>query len=96
MCVAGVFTAPHKGIYFFRFYAHAHVGNRMAVSLYKNSQEQCSVYHDKPESNANGSNGVVLMLEKDDEVYTQMWENSWVYDDDHSYTSFSGFLLFPL
>uniref|UniRef100_A0A673LP64 Cerebellin 13 n=1 Tax=Sinocyclocheilus rhinocerous TaxID=307959 RepID=A0A673LP64_9TELE len=46
-------------------------------------------------TNANGSNGVVLSLQKGDEVYTQLRENSWVFDDENSYTSFSGFLLFP-
>ncbi|XP_065133240.1 cerebellin-1-like isoform X3 [Paramisgurnus dabryanus] len=92
----GIFTAPVKGVYFFRFYAHSHTGNQMAVSLYKNDQPQCSVFSLKAESNANGSNGVVLTLESGDKVYTQLWENSWVYDDKESYTSFSGFLLFPM
>lgn len=92
----GIFTAPIKGVYFFRFYAQSHTGNQMAVSLYKNDQLQCSVFSLKAESNANGSNGVVLTLESGDEVYTQLWENSWVYDDKGSYTSFSGFLLFPM
>lgn len=70
----------------------------MAVSLYKNDQQQCSVYFHKPEDNlnGNGSNGVVLTLEKDDKVYTQLWKNTWVYDDEQSFTSFSGFMLFPL
>lgn len=92
----GTFTAPVKGVYFFRFYAHAHPFNQVAVSLHKNDQIQCSVFFLKPETNANGSNGVVLSLEKGDEVNTQLWKNSWVYDDESSYTSFSGFLLFPL
>ncbi|KAI2667740.1 Complement C1q-like protein 4 [Labeo rohita] len=92
----GTFTAPVNGVYFFRFYVHAHTPNQMAVSLHKNDQLQCSVYSLKPESNANGSNGVVLSLQKGDEVYTQLWENSWVFDDGNSYTSFSGFLLFPV
>lgn len=90
----GKFTAPVNGVYFFRFYAHAHPFNQMAVSLHKNDQIQCSVFSLKPETNANGSNGVVLSLQKGDEVYTQLWENSWVFDDESSYTSFCGFLLF--
>lgn len=96
VCFTGTFTAPVKGIYFFRFYAHGHPFNQVAVSLHKNDQIQCSVFFLKPETNANGSNAVVLSLEKGDEVNTQLWENSWVYDDENSYTSFSGFLLFPL
>ncbi|KAK2900726.1 hypothetical protein Q8A67_008841 [Cirrhinus molitorella] len=92
----GTFTAPVNGVYFFRFYAHAQTSDLMAVSLHKNNQLQCSVYSQKILNNANGGNGVVLSLQKGDEVYTQLWENSYIFDDDHSYTSFSGFLLFPM
>ncbi|XP_051726202.1 cerebellin-1-like [Ctenopharyngodon idella] len=92
----GIFTAPVNGVYFFRFYAHAHSSKQMAVSLLKNNQTQCSVFTEKPVTNANASNGVVLSLEKGDQVSTQLWDNSWVYDYESSFTSFSGFLLFPL
>ncbi|XP_036453106.1 complement C1q-like protein 2 [Colossoma macropomum] len=92
----GIFTAPIKGVYFFRFYAHCQGGTKMAVSLYKNDQGQCSVFHGKPEYHENASNGTVLTLEKGDRIYTKLWDDSWVFDDPNSYTSFSGFLLFPL
>ncbi|XP_067308503.1 complement component 1, q subcomponent-like 4 like [Pseudorasbora parva] len=92
----GIFTAPIKGVYYFRFYAHCHGGITMAVSLLKNGETQCSVFAWKPSSNGNGSNGVVLTLEIGDQIYTQLWKNTWVYDDPASYTSFSGFLIFPL
>ncbi|XP_057189733.1 complement C1q-like protein 3 [Triplophysa rosa] len=92
----GVFTAPVKGVYYFRFYAHSHAGIKMAVSLLKNGQIQGSVFSWMPVTNGNASNGVVLTLEPGDRVYTQLWENTWVYDDEASYTSFSGFMIFPL
>lgn len=92
----GIFTAPVKGVYFFRFYAHSHGGTTMAVSLLKNGETQCSVHAWKPVGNGNGSNGVVLSLEIGDKINTQLWKNTWVYDDSESYTSFSGFLIFPL
>ncbi|XP_026102736.1 complement C1q-like protein 2 isoform X2 [Carassius auratus] len=92
----GVFKAPIKGVYYFRFYAHCHSGTKMAVSLLKNGQTQCSVFSWKPVTNGNASNGIVLQLESGDEMSTQLWENTWVYDDENSYTSFSGFLIFPL
>lgn len=96
MCLTGIFTAPIKGAYYFRFYAHSHGETTMAVSLLKNGETQCSVHAWKPVSNGNGSNGVVLTLEIGDQIYTQLWKNTWVYDDPESYTSFSGFLIFPL
>ncbi|XP_036452567.1 collagen alpha-1(VIII) chain-like [Colossoma macropomum] len=92
----GIFTAPLKGVYYFRFYAHCHTGNKMAVSLYKNDKVQCSVFSERPWTNGNASNGIVLILEKGDQIYTKLWDESWVYDDPASYTSFGGFLLFPL
>ncbi|KAM9501558.1 cerebellin-1-like [Clarias gariepinus] len=92
----GIFTAPVKGVYYFRFYAHCHGGIKMAVSLFKNGERQCSVFSWKPITNGNASNGVILTLEKGDQMFTKLWENTWVYDDPESYTSFGGFLLFPL
>ncbi|XP_073729253.1 complement C1q-like protein 3 [Misgurnus anguillicaudatus] len=92
----GIFTAPVKGVYYFRFYAHSHAGTKMAVILYKNDVHQCSVFSVKPVTNGNASNGVVLTLEPGDQVYTKLLDKTWVYDDQMSYTSFSGFLIFPL
>uniref|UniRef100_A0A3B4D2N5 C1q domain-containing protein n=1 Tax=Pygocentrus nattereri TaxID=42514 RepID=A0A3B4D2N5_PYGNA len=92
----GVFTAPIKGVYFFRFYAHCQGGTTMAVSLYKNDERQCSVFSWKPAANGNATNGTVLTLEKGDRIYTKLWDETWVFDDTAGYTSFSGFLLFPL
>lgn len=96
MCLTGIFTAPVKGVYYFRFYAHSHAGIKMAVSLYKNDASQCSVFSWKPVTNGNASNGIVLALEPGDQVYTKLWDKTWVFDDPNSYTSFSGFLIFPL
>ncbi|TRY98935.1 hypothetical protein DNTS_016990 [Danionella cerebrum] len=94
----GIFKAPANGVYFFRFYAHAqfHNHNQMAVSLYKDNEIQCSVFATDNNGNANGSNGVVLSLVKDDAVFIKLLKKSWVFDDPLGYTSFSGFLLFSL
>ncbi|KAL6489716.1 hypothetical protein MHYP_G00000610 [Metynnis hypsauchen] len=93
---SGVFTAPIKGVYFFRFYAHCQGGTKMAVSLYRNDESQCSVFSWKPTHNGNATNGTVLTLEKGDRIYTKLWDETWVFDDPEGYTSFSGFLIFPL
>ncbi|XP_067219955.1 complement C1q-like protein 4 [Chanodichthys erythropterus] len=92
----GIFTAPVRGVYYFRFYGHCHGGTTMAITLLKNSQTQCSVHSARPVSNSNASNGVVLTLEIGDKINTVLWKDAWVYDDPASYTSFSGFLIFPL
>ncbi|XP_059357505.1 complement C1q-like protein 4 isoform X2 [Carassius carassius] len=92
----GIFTAPIKGAYYLRFYGHCHGGTTVAVSLVKNGATQCSLHAWKPASNGNASNGVVLTLEIGDQISTRLWANTWVYDDPASYTSFGGFLIFPL
>ncbi|XP_066525877.1 cerebellin-2-like [Hoplias malabaricus] len=92
----GIFTAPRKGVYYFRFYAHSQEVNKMAVSLYKNDVIQCSVFALKPVFNGNAGNGVVLILNQGDQISTKLWSNSWVYDSSGRFTSFGGFLLFPL
>ncbi|KAK9979135.1 hypothetical protein ABG768_012579 [Culter alburnus] len=92
----GIFTAPVKGVYYFRFYGHCQSGTTMAITLMKNGQTQCSVHSARPASNSNASNGVVLTLEIGDKINTVLWKDAWVYDDPASYTSFSGFLIFPL
>ncbi len=96
LCIVGVFTAPIKGAYYFRFYGHCHGGTQMAVSLLKNGATQCSLFAWKPVSNGNASNGVVLTLEIGDQISTQLWANTWVYDDSASYTSCRWFSDFPL
>ncbi|XP_050959511.1 complement C1q-like protein 2 isoform X2 [Labeo rohita] len=92
----GIFTAPRKGVYYFRFYAHCHGGTTMTVTLFKNGQTQCSVHAWKHTSNGNGSNGVVLTLETGDQIYTQLMPDTQVFDNPFGYTSFGGFLLFPM
>ncbi|KAL0970098.1 hypothetical protein UPYG_G00237110 [Umbra pygmaea] len=95
----GVFTAPVRGVYYFRFTGNYFVGHDMGLSIFKGSQRMMSVYeyHSSGESNDHASNGVTLELEKGDVVYMRLWINTWVFiDGRYDYCSFSGFLLFPL
>ncbi|KAM9501063.1 cerebellin-1-like [Clarias gariepinus] len=92
----GIFTAPVKGVYFFRIHAFSFSGTTSAVNLYKNGEHKCSAYAWKPVSNGNGSNGIVLTLEKGDQMFTKLLADTWVYDSPGSFTTFGGFLLFPL
>ncbi|XP_060755422.1 collagen alpha-1(X) chain-like [Neoarius graeffei] len=73
----GIFTAPVKGVYYFRFYAHCHVGTKMAVSPYKNGSLHCLVFSYEPVTNGNR---ILLTLEKGDQIYTELWDKTWVFD----------------
>lgn len=97
-CVSGYFTAPVRGVYYFRFTGHiAHSESSMRLRLLKNghlivtSGDRHTTSID-PEDNA--SNGVVLQLEVGDVVSVQLSGTVW--DDQYHRTTFSGFLLFPL
>ncbi|XP_036374853.1 cerebellin-1-like isoform X2 [Megalops cyprinoides] len=92
----GIFTAPVKGLYYFRFSGHAWDNHYMAVSLYKNEQRICSAYDEQRSGNANSSNGVTLLLEEGDRVYMRLWANKLIFDDEGGHSTFSGFLLFPM
>lgn len=95
----GVFTAPVKGVFYFRFTGMDYRSAvHMGVALYKNGQRLMLTY----EINVNNgyfehmSNGVTLELEKGDVVYLGLPAKKGLYDNNESHNTFSGFLLFTL
>ncbi|KAG8002561.1 Complement C1q-like protein 3 [Nibea albiflora] len=93
------FTAPVKGIYYFRFTGHiAHSEHfSMRMGLFKNS-DRIVTSGDRATSSTdpedNSSNGVVVQLEVGDVVSVQLSGQIW--DDQYHRSTFSGFLLFAL
>jgi len=97
--VTGVFTAPVKGVYYFRFTGYGFASNDMGLSIFKGNERMMSAYDYKSSGDTSDviSNGVTLLLEAGDVIYMRMWVNTWVrVDYRYDYTSFSGFLLFPV
>lgn len=96
--VAGLFTAPVNGVYYFRFNGwDARLSNVLRVKLYHNNKMITESY----DVNDNVgyislSNAFVLQLEKGDVVYMVLRLNSSIWDDSNNRTTFSGFLLFAL
>ncbi|XP_010776216.1 complement C1q-like protein 2 [Notothenia coriiceps] len=92
----GVFTAPVRGAYYFRFTAmnNKH-GEWMAVNLCRNSQR---IIHNSKQNDGNTfiSNAAVLHLNQGDEVYMRLHENCGLFENDDTYNTFSGFLLYSL
>ncbi|XP_067284044.1 complement C1q-like protein 4 [Pseudorasbora parva] len=96
--VTGIFTAPLKGAYMFRFTLHGHGEATETASINKNGN-QVVVVHDVQvlaKDRVNSSNGVVLILEVGDVVYVKLWSGSKIYDNQNNLNTFSGYLLFPL
>ncbi|CAM4571855.1 unnamed protein product [Leuciscus chuanchicus] len=69
--VTGVFTAPLKGAYMFRISVFSHGPTHAAASIYKNGERVVLAYARQPQRELNSSNGVVLILEVGDVVYTK-------------------------
>ncbi|XP_017580093.1 complement C1q-like protein 4 [Pygocentrus nattereri] len=94
----GVFTAPVKGIYYFRFTALGYLSsNAMSVNLHKNDR---TLIHTGA-YNTHGfhefiNNGIALELEVGDVVYTSLSATYKLYDNSNNSTTFTGFLLYPV
>ncbi|CAM4572042.1 unnamed protein product [Leuciscus chuanchicus] len=69
--ITGVFTAPLKGVYMFRISVHGVAPTPSAASIYKNGERVVVAYDAQAQDRLNSSNGVVLILEVGDVVYTR-------------------------
>uniref|UniRef100_A0A8C6S4L8 C1q domain-containing protein n=1 Tax=Neogobius melanostomus TaxID=47308 RepID=A0A8C6S4L8_9GOBI len=94
----GVFTAPLRGVYYFRFTGFSVKTNHwFGVILYHNNKRvSWNTDYNDDVFYASISNGLPLELEKGDVVYLVLPSNHVKYDDSYNRTVFSGFLIFPL
>uniref|UniRef100_A0A3B4WC75 Cerebellin 17 n=1 Tax=Seriola lalandi dorsalis TaxID=1841481 RepID=A0A3B4WC75_SERLL len=95
----GFFTAPVKGLYFFRFTVCSHRNEHiiMAVKLFHNGRS--IMYNLQTWDNGYGhfeymSNAVILELNVSDELHLVLPEGGQIYDNGNNHSTFSGFLLF--
>ncbi|KAL2079177.1 hypothetical protein ACEWY4_024921 [Coilia grayii] len=94
----GVFTAPVKGLHYFRYSGRAFSGHDTGLSIFKGGSRIVSSYnYQSGDTDDTVSNGVALELEAGDTVYMHLWINSWISTDyRYSYCTFSGFLVTPM
>ncbi|XP_061404706.1 cerebellin-1-like [Lethenteron reissneri] len=91
-----MFVAPRKGIYSFNFHV-VKVYNRQTiqVSLMLNGWPIISAFAgDQDVTREAASNGVLLLMEKSDRVYLKLERGNLM--GGWKYSTFSGFLVFPL
>nr|XP_055057556.1 uncharacterized protein LOC129441855 isoform X2 [Misgurnus anguillicaudatus] len=95
----GIFTAPVRGVYAFRVFSKA-VGSAdksVTAGLFKNDQHIISTHADQQNGFYSSSNGVSLLLEKNDQVKVNLYPGRWIFDNgEHHHSTFSGHLLFPM
>ncbi|XP_042285494.1 myosin-10-like [Thunnus maccoyii] len=94
----GVFTAPVRGAYSFRFHGfETRSSHWMGIELYHNNK-RITVSYDINDNHGyvSVSHGFILQLEKGDMIYLVLPSNYIVFDNDYNGTTFSGFLLFAM
>ncbi|XP_059899073.1 complement C1q-like protein 3 [Gadus macrocephalus] len=95
----GIFTARVSGMYYFRYtmFNNLDSATNSVMSLMKNGQLMVSTWDTSPaDAFDSATNAAVLQLEVGDNVYTLLYANRQLFDNDSSFNTFSGFLLFPL
>ncbi|KAM8746817.1 complement C1q-like protein 2 [Acanthopagrus schlegelii] len=94
----GYFTAPVRGVYYFSFTSFWWGANPGSCggSLYQNGNKVVSWYVTNSNHASSGSNSAVLQLQVGDNVNVRLWNNRRISDNGNKYSSFSGFLLFPV
>ncbi|XP_078018810.1 complement C1q-like protein 2 [Epinephelus lanceolatus] len=94
----GIFTAPVRGVYNFRFTVwEVRTSTWTSGILYHNEKRMTLSYdYNDDVSYVSVSNALIIQLEKGDVVYMALPSGYGVFDDSHNRTIFSGFLLFAL
>ncbi|XP_064826223.1 complement C1q-like protein 2 [Oncorhynchus masou masou] len=95
----GVFTAPVRGLYYIRFTAMGLKGPPSIDAYIYHNDKSVMFNHQNNDNGRNRflSNALTLELEAGDVVYMRLPVNQELYDEKSSnYSTFSGFLLFPM
>uniref|UniRef100_A0A3B4WYM7 Uncharacterized LOC111661709 n=1 Tax=Seriola lalandi dorsalis TaxID=1841481 RepID=A0A3B4WYM7_SERLL len=93
----GYFTAPVQGVYYFTYSSLCWGGSEeCGGSLYQNGHKVVSWYGHTPNHPTSGSNSAILQLQVGDKINVRLWPNMRISDNVNKYSSFSGFLLFPV
>uniref|UniRef100_A0A3Q1FRQ0 C1q domain-containing protein n=1 Tax=Acanthochromis polyacanthus TaxID=80966 RepID=A0A3Q1FRQ0_9TELE len=95
---AGYFIAPVRGVYYFsfNFFCWTQPTKTCGGSLYHNGNRMVSWYGYSRYNPSSGSNSAVLLLQVGDHVNVRLWADMVVSDNVNKYSTFSGFLLFPV
>ncbi|XP_077577167.1 cerebellin-4 [Stigmatopora nigra] len=91
-----VFLSPRKGVYSFNFHViKVYQSQTIQVNLMLNGRPVISAFAgDKDVTREAATNGVLLYLEKEDKVYLKLEKGNLV--GGWQFSTFSGFLVFPL
>ncbi|XP_036450943.1 complement C1q-like protein 2 [Colossoma macropomum] len=94
--ITGVFTAPLRGVYYFRFNVLGSNSYWMTIDLYKNQERIITAAEYPGGQHEYSVGGATLLLQKGDLVYLKLRATCQIYDSADNLTTFTGFLLFPM
>ncbi|XP_063064994.1 complement C1q-like protein 2 [Engraulis encrasicolus] len=94
----GFFTAPVRGVYYFRFTVRDDLASEaMVIRMNKNGEKVMWLYDHGNDANPTYlSSGLTLELEKGDTINLMIPEGKRLIDTDNNFCTFSGFLLFMI
>ncbi|KAL2083079.1 hypothetical protein ACEWY4_020852 [Coilia grayii] len=90
----GIFTAPVRGVYQFRYHIFAGGTHGAGAYLWRNGKTMVHAYNHKAPHDINTSQGVSLLLQVGDTVNLRLGAGAWVSAYTGHFTTFSGQLLF--
>ena len=96
--ITGIFTAPVRGVYYFRFTVMDILKSHwMVASLLKNGEwVMYLAEYDTDDKQSFLSSGLVLLLEAGDKINMQIPAKARLFDSTGNHNTFSGFLLFTV
>ncbi|KAL2080963.1 hypothetical protein ACEWY4_022816 [Coilia grayii] len=96
--ITGFFTAPVRGVYYFRFTVMDILNTRlMFIKMFKNGQQVVNLAEYDTDAHITYlSSGVTLQLEVGDVVNMRLPPGTRLFDDAANHNIFSGFLIFAL
>ncbi|XP_062391034.1 complement C1q-like protein 2, partial [Sardina pilchardus] len=96
--ITGFFTAPVRGVYYFRFtVADILTSHSMTIRMSKNGEQIMYLgEYDTDHQRSYLSSGATLQLEEGDVVNMRLPADRRLHDNSNNHCTFSGFLLFPL
>ncbi|XP_041697204.1 uncharacterized protein LOC121534684 [Coregonus clupeaformis] len=94
----GIFTAPVRGLYLFRFYIYGGGDSSVptTAALHKNGHQIAIAHAVHASGSISSSNGVSVLLEVGDVVNMHLWAGRKIYDSTNRHSTFSGHLLFTM
>ncbi|XP_060581739.1 thrombospondin-2-like [Ruditapes philippinarum] len=95
--ITGIFKAPIAGVYQFSAHICHQAGQSMVVAIMKGTKQiTATTGYENKASSCNSVNVISRVMENEKVFVTAQWTHSYLFTNEHRWTSFSGFLMYQL